>query len=101
MASRASRARALSPQIRANGWRFARRKSPKIFPFGPPAALFEQRRPGRVRGESGSRDEPLVAPRQIHHIELRPSVLAGSIPEEHEHPSVRRPCRSFIVETFG
>src|SRR5262249_2435572 len=60
-------------------------------------SLFQKRRPGRVRGEIGSRDSLLVATGEIDRVELRPAGPC-SLAEEHQHAAVRRPGRPLLLE---
>src|SRR6185436_16642495 len=62
--------------------------------------LLQQWRPGRVGRVARRLQQLLVAAGHVDRIERRPAAPAG-IAEEHDHASVRRPGRSFVVIALG
>src|SRR6516165_10930406 len=72
---------------------------PAAFIFTMPA-LLQQRRPRRIRGIARRLDRLLVAPGDVNRVEGRPAVPAG-VAKEHDHASIRRTGRTFIVITLG
>src|SRR5579883_2417192 len=60
----------------------------------------QQRRPSRIRGVARRRNLELVAARDVDG-EQRGSRVTAGIAEEHEHATVRRPCRTLVVEACG
>src|SRR5215208_3866800 len=69
-------------------------------PRDPFARLRQQRRPGRVGSVARRRRALLIAAGNIDGVERR-SAITARIAEEHQHASVRRPSRAFVMVALG
>src|SRR4029077_4620410 len=59
--------------------------------------LRQKRRPGRIRGVAGCGNLQFVAATDVDRVKRGP---LPDIAEKHQHASVRRECRSLVVESL-